>query len=114
MTATVTERLQRIELTRRASLEATLLTAYAKRAKWSRTDSARWLDERAPAVNAAALRLSIRLGNVSPHGVHVLPQNPGHAIKAKHPRLFDRLHTTLAAVRSDEARDALLVPDLFR
>ena len=62
----------------------------------------------------AALRLGIRLGNVSPLGTHVLPRQPGHALKANHPGLFDRLHTTLAAARSDEARDALLVPDLFR
>lgn len=114
MTAALTEDLQRIEQRRQAHLETAGLAAYAKRAQWSRTATARWLDDRRDAVNAAALRLGLQLGQVSPLGKPVLPRQPGHALKTHHVRVFDRIHAALAAAASDKQRDALLVPDLFR
>jgi hypothetical protein len=90
------------------------LEQYARRATWTRAASARWLNERASAVNAAALRhgwlaLTDHLGRTRP-----LPRQPGDLLKIHNTSVFDRLHARLAALPSDDAREAATVPEVCR
>lgn len=90
------------------------LEQYARRAKWTRSASARWLNDRASAVNAAALRhgwlaLTDEMGRTRP-----LPRQPGDLLKIHNTSVFDRLHARLAALPSDDAREAAPVPEVCR
>lgn len=79
---------------------ATGQALYAKRRTWSRTDTARWLNERSPAVLAWLRR---RTGNWPAHSKQV-----GYWLKEYAPRAFDRAHERLAAGADDFARENML------
>lgn len=86
------------------SLEAKGRAAYERRRAWSRTDSARWLNERsAPAL--AWLRR--RPGQWPAHSRQI-----GYWLKDQSPELFATVHARLAAL-SAEARDLALVSSLL-
>lgn len=96
-------------------MSANLQASWVRRRKWTRTDSSRWLNDRADAVNSAALRLGLVMLQRS-DGVRVpsLPKAPGDALRVNNAAAFDRIHTRLAALDGDAARDTALVPEIVR
>ena len=86
-------------------LEAKGRAAYERRRAWTRTDTARWLNERsAPAL--AWLRR--KPGAWPAHSRQI-----GYWVKENAPGYFDRAHARLTQITDDAAREAVLVPDLF-
>lgn len=71
-----------------------------RRPAWTRTDTARWLNERSPSVLAWLRRLD--------------PQAPAHSgamgrwLQGERPAFFARAHRKLAACARDEAQRARL------
>lgn len=93
------------EPTHRATARANLLTAWEKRRPaWTRTDTARHLNDRSEAILALLRR---RPGQWPKHTHQV-----GYWLKEHAPALFDRAHATLAAATLDPARERLLPSDL--
>ena len=72
----------------RQAEEKKFVAAWARRRKWSRTDTARWMDDRNEAV-LAALR---RLPGAWPHVRRI-----GYWLKDNAPDVFNRAHARLAA-----------------
>lgn len=83
-----------------------LQTAYTARARWTRTATARWLDDRAPAAIAALRRL---LRSPVPD-----VRQPGYWLKEHNPPLFARAHERLATLPTDAAREQAIIPDIVR
>jgi hypothetical protein len=80
------------------------LAAWERRRKWSRTETARWLNDRHAPVLALLRRRPGQWPAYMKHGGTAI----GYWIKENAPALFDAAHATLAAAKSDDARDALL------
>lgn len=91
-----------------------LSTSWARRAPWTRTCTARWLNDRADAVNAATLRTGLMPAHRSDGARHMLPKSPGDALRTNNRGAFDRIHTRLSALANDAAREAALVPEIVR
>lgn len=90
------------------------LAGYAGSRQWTKTATARWLNERAAAVNAAGLRHGWQLALDARGRNHALPLQPGYTLKERHAAIFSRIHSRLTALPSDAARDAALVPAIVR
>lgn len=73
---------------------------------WNKTATARWLNDRAPAVIAAARRVP---GPFTPDVTQ-----PGYWLKEHFPSLFARAHLRLAGLASDLDREAALPPEIIR
>lgn len=78
--------------------------AYERRRKWSRTDTARWLNERSATVLAWLRRCP---GEWPAHSRQV-----GYWVKEHAPAYFDRAHGRLAEL-DEEAREQVLLGELF-
>jgi len=90
---------------RESEAEQRRVEQYQRRRRWSRTDSARWLNDRSPAILAW-----LRRGPGDwPHRT----DEAGYWLKEKKPSLFDAAHNRLAHESTDSARDALHVGDLL-
>ena len=74
--------------------------AYARRRVWSRTDSARWLNDRSAPVLAILRR---RAGAWPAHS-----RSLGFWLKENSPAVFATAHTALLAAKTDDARETLL------
>jgi len=85
-------------------LEAKGRAAYERRRAWTRTDTARWLNER----SAPALAWLRRKPGAWPAHSRQL----GYWVKENAPAFFDRAHARLAQL-NEQARESVLVPDLF-
>lgn len=98
--------MERVELANRHTEQG--LAQYAKRRRWSRTDSARWLDERSEA-GLARLR---RLGRECPQ----VSRRLGHWLKedARDTQYFGHIHAALAALPNDTARECAHVLDILK
>lgn len=86
--------------------EAVLVQAWAKRRPaWTRTDTARWLNDRSEPLLAWLRRRS--------------PRAPGHSrqmgywLKDEEPSIFSRAHERLARCKSTD-RDQLLTDEVLR
>jgi len=86
------------------ALEASGVARWEKIRTWSRTDSARWVNDRSAAVLAWLRR---RSGQWPAHSAQM-----GYWLRENSPALFDRIHTTLAAL-SPESREQTLPGDLL-
>ena len=91
-----------------------LAQSWVRRAPWTRTCTARWLNDRADAVNAATLRTGLMPSHRSDGARHMLPKSPGDALRVNNRGAFDRIHTRLSALGNDAAREAALVPEIVR
>ena len=85
--------------------EATGLASWAKIRPWSRTDSARWLNDRSAPVLAWLRR---RAGHWPAHSAQI-----GYWLKENQPSMFAGVHTALAAL-SDEGRERAIPSDLLQ
>lgn len=83
------------------------LRAWATRRRWSRTDTARHLDDRSEPLLALYRRRFPR--EPIPH-----THRFGYWLREHAPVLFDRAHTALAAAPDDPTRDRLLPTELLR
>lgn len=92
--------------TESANRTAALLAAWERRRKWSRTDSARYLDDRSEPLLALFRRE--HPSEPPPH-----TRRFGYWLKEHAPALFDRAHTRLAAAPDDDARARLLPTELL-
>jgi len=79
--------------------------AYARRRTWSRTDSARWINDRSAPVLAILRR---RQGNWPAHS-----RSLGYWLKEHTPDLFLNAHAILAAAKDDDTRDGLLPQEVI-
>jgi hypothetical protein len=112
MNAFDTATLRPVEKVERIS--ESLAASWARRAPWTRTCTSRWLNDRADAVNAATLRTGLAPTMRSDGKRHMLPKSPGDALRVNNRGAFDRIHTRLAALADDTAREAALVPEIVR
>ena len=80
--------------------------AWRRRKPWTRTESARWLNDRGPALLAHLRRSPGRWPEAC-------PKQMGEWLKTSATPLFDHAHAALAARKTDEARDALGPTDLL-
>lgn len=79
--------------------------SYAKRRKWSRTDTARFLNDRSATCWALMRR---RRGN--------WPREPGFFgrwLQVNEPKIFLRAHKLLASARTEQLREKLVPSDLL-
>ena len=83
-----------------------LAAVWQRRNPWTRTDSARYLNDRGPALLAHLRRSPGRWPESCPKAL-------GDWLKLNAVPLFDHAHASLAARRSDDARDALVPSDLL-
>lgn len=74
--------------------------------RWSRTDTARWLNDRAPAVLAWLRR---RQGDWPLENERI-----GYWLNLYSRRVFDRAHARLTAGRNDEERELLLPSEVLK
>lgn len=81
------------------------MAAWQRRRRWSRTDSARWLNDRSPAVLAWLRR---KAGSWPDHNRQI-----GYWLKAYRTRIFDRAHARLLGA-SDAEREKLLPNEALR
>lgn len=86
--------------------ETALVEAWAKRRKWSRTESARWLNDRSTQLLAYLRR---RLSHAPSHSKQI-----GYWLKEYEPKLFDRAHDRLAAYKTEADRDQVLIEEVLR
>lgn len=77
-----------------------------RRKPWTRTESARWLNDCGPALLAHLRRSPGRWPESC-------PKQMGDWLKINATPLFDHAHAALAARKTDEARDALGPTDLL-
>lgn len=78
------------------------IAAYQRRRRWSKTDTARWLNDRHATVVAYLRRRGCGpVGNVTSVGFWLKEE--------RHPELFEQIHNRLLAMENDEAREAALV-----
>ena len=80
--------------------------AWQKRKPWTRTESARWLNDRGPSLLAHLRRSPGRWPESCPKFV-------GDWLKVNAGPLFDHAHAALAARKTDEARATLGPTDLL-
>lgn len=85
---------------------AVLQAAWQRRRKWSRTDTARHLNDRAAPLIALFRRLH-------PQAAPRHSRQFGYWLKDNTPALFDRAHEKLAGAADDAARERLLPTDLL-
>lgn len=87
--------------------EAVLVRAWTKRRPaWTRTDTARWLNERSEPLLA---RLRRRAGRAPSHSRQI-----GYWVKENEPTLFARAHERLARCANSQDRDQLLIDEVLR
>lgn len=82
------------------------LAAWERRKKWSRTDTARHLNDRSEPLLALYRRRQ-------PAQVVGHSRQFGYWLKEHAPAVFDRAHARLAELPDDAAREALLPTDLL-
>lgn len=87
--------------------EAVLVRAWTKRRPaWTRTDTARWLNDRSEPLLAWLRRRS--------------PHAPGHSrqmgywVKENEPLIFERAHERLARCANQQDRETLLIDEVLR
>lgn len=80
--------------------------AWADRVRWSRTATARYLNDRSPALIALFRR-------TNPAQTPRHTRQFGYWLKQFAPGVFDRAHTRLAACADDAARERLLPTDFL-
>jgi len=80
--------------------------AWQRRKPWTRTESARWLNDRGPALLAHLRRSPGRWPEACPKFM-------GEWLKVNAAPLFDHAHAALAARKTDEARATLGPTDLL-
>jgi len=80
--------------------------AWQRRKPWTRTESARWLNDRGPALLAHLRRAPGRWPEACPKFM-------GEWLKTNAAPLFDHAHAALAARKTDEARATLGPTDLL-
>lgn len=78
----------------------------SRRSAWSRTDTARWLNDRSPAVVAWLRRRTSTAPERS--------KQVGYWLKEFSPRTFDRAHTVLTAAPNATTRDRLLPHEVIK
>ena len=83
------------------------LAVWARRRTWSRTDTARHLDDRSEPLIALFRRAHPTAAPLHTHRF-------GYWLREHAPRLFDRAHAALTAAPDDSARERLLPTDLLR
>jgi len=86
------------------ALEVSGILKWEKIKKWSRTDSARWVNDRSAAALAWLRR---RAGQWPAHSAQM-----GYWLRDNNPALFDQIHTTLAGL-SPEGREQSHPGDLL-
>lgn len=87
--------------------EAVLVRAWSKRRpQWTRTDTARWLNDRSEPLLAWLRRRS-------PHAPSHSRQM-GYWVKEEEPTIFARAHERLARCANSEDRDQLLIDEVLR
>jgi len=109
---TALEKVLLLDVATQERLSRTLEEGQKKRLIWSKTATARWLNDRADAVNSAALRLGWFSAQRCDGADHKIPKQPGYVLKETCSGPFQRIHARLAALPSDDARDAALVPEI--
>lgn len=82
------------------------LRGYEKRRKWTRTDSARWLNERSPEILAWLRR--------KPGAWPAEARQVGYWMKIYAQRHFDRAHARLLAGRDEASREAMLPGEVIK
>jgi hypothetical protein len=82
------------------------MRAWQRRRRWTRTDTARWLNDR----GAPLLAWLRRRG---PHAPSRCVQ-VGYWLKDEQTSLFDRAHRHLAACANDADRDGMIVEEVMR
>lgn len=87
-------------------LTETLHAAWNRRRKWTRTDTARHLNDRAQPLIALFRRLQ-------PTAAPAHSKQFGYWLKDNAPAVFDRAHTRLAGAADDSARERLLPTELI-
>lgn len=103
---TALAQLQRKNVAEAEQATAAGIALYEKRRTWSRTDTARWLNDRSPAVLAWLRR---RPGQWPGHSKQV-----GYWLKEYSPRVFARAHDRLAGSPDDTARETMLPREALR
>lgn len=91
-----------------ANRSAVYLAAWERnrKAKWTRTDTVRHLDDRGQALVDCFCRSFPK--EPAPRSRRI-----GNWLKDNRPQLFDAAHNRLAAAKDDQARESLLCADLF-
>jgi len=79
---------------------------WLRRKPWTRTETARWGNDRSEPLLALLRRRPGRWPDTS--------RNVGEWLKINATPVFDRIHARLGALPSDEAREALLPSDALR
>ena len=87
--------------------ETVLVQAWKKRRpEWTRTDSARWLNERSEPLLAWLRRRSSQAPEHS--------RQMGYWVKENEPVIFARAHERLARAGTNEHRERLLIEDVLK
>jgi len=86
--------------------EANYLAAWDRRRAWSRTETARWLNDRSETLLAWARR-RIRTAPA-------FSRQLGYWLKDHEPAIFQRAHSRLAACANDEDRNQLVIDEVMR
>jgi hypothetical protein len=82
------------------------IDAWARRRPWTRTDTARHLNDRSEPLLAVLRRSHPQLAPSH-------TKQAGYWLKTHFPALFDRAHKRLAAAADDDARSAILPTELI-
>lgn len=106
MTSTQANALLRSAAAPAQATATTLVAAWERRRKWSRTDSARHLDERSEPLIALFRR-------EHPGAQLQHTRRFGYWLREHAPILFDRAHARLASAPDDAARTRLLPTELL-
>jgi hypothetical protein len=83
-----------------------MVETWARKKKWSRTDSARFLNERSAALLARFRRVQSAV--TVKHS-----EQFGYWLKTNAPAIFDRAHARLLEARDDAGRERLLPTDFL-
>lgn len=87
--------------------EAVLVQAWARRRPpWTRTDTARWLNDRSEQVLAWLRRRRPRAPQHS--------RQMGYWVKENEPHVFSRVHEQLAACATNNDRERLLTSEVLK
>lgn len=104
MTAAAIQRKEALDATQH---EAVLVKAWARRRPaWTRTDSARWLNERSAQVLAWLRRKSTHAPEHS--------RQMGYWVKDNEAAVFARAHERLMACATQQDRDHLLIHEVLK
>jgi hypothetical protein len=100
------ERATLTDVDRAQAAEVLRVASWARRRKWSKTDTQRWLSDR----SARVLAWVRRRRPMAPSHSHKM----GYWLNEYDRVVFDRAHAALLRAANDEAREALLVEEVLR